>query len=104
MPPTMFREQGFAFDKSEEIPDHIDDYPDPSQMDPALYHIEGVLTDDGDAVWLAINLPDRAIADLLVDAANRQDERHKETAQAKGEYPYGLLGYIGVIEPPKLAS
>lgn len=104
MPPTMFREQAFAFEKREEIPGHIDDYPDPTKMDPTLYHIEGVLADDGGAVWLAINLPDRATSDLLVDAANRQDERHEETARSKGEYPYGLLAYIGVIEPPKPAS
>ncbi|MBI2589181.1 hypothetical protein HYW35_03190 [Candidatus Saccharibacteria bacterium] len=104
MPQPMFREQGFVFEEGQEAPVHVDDYPKPGQMNPSLYHVEGVLADDGDAVWLAINLPDRATADLLVAAANRRDESLKETARSRGEYPYGLLGYIGIIEPPRAAS
>jgi hypothetical protein len=56
--PTIFKREIFDFGDAE-IPTHMDEYPQTADIDPGLHHIEGLIPEDGDFVWLAINIESR---------------------------------------------
>jgi hypothetical protein len=67
--PAMFKESWFAFEEGEQVIEHIDDFPRREERDPDLYHIEGHIPNDGDFVWLAINIEDPEVAGRMLKAA-----------------------------------
>ncbi len=66
---TTFKQEFFAFREGEEVPEHVDDYPNRDYRDPDLYHIEGHIPSDGDFIWLATNIADPEVAGRMLHAA-----------------------------------
>jgi hypothetical protein len=69
---TVFKSELFQFLDDETEPEHLDDYPSTESLDPSLHHIEGLIPEDGDFVWLAINLDGPETAERMLAAAVRR--------------------------------
>jgi hypothetical protein len=76
---AIFKSELFQFLDDETEPEHVDDFPDTKSLDPSLHHLEGLIPEDGDFVWLAINLDGPETAERMLAAAVRR-QRSNGTA------------------------
>lgn len=90
----MFKAEIFDFKNGEQIPDHEDSIPDRCLRDHSLHHIEGYMPEDGDFIWLAINLDESSAVNML-DAAVR---KIKDELNSNG-YHLGMVTGVAHIKP-----
>ena len=94
--PVMFKEAWFAFEEGEEAIDHIDDFPNRDNRDLNLYHIEGYIPNDGDFVWLAINIEDPEVAGRMLQAARA---RLKAKIEEAGGLRIDMVSNAALVGP-----
>lgn len=95
MPPTFSR-TSFNFEKGENIPEHIEEYP-ALLGDPDKYHLDGYDTFDGSKYPLARNIDDLPTAQMLVEARLRQLEITQPTTSSGGQN--GIQDRVILISP-----
>jgi hypothetical protein len=80
---AVFKQELFHFDDDTVVPDHVDDFPANHPIDRSKYRIEGYIPEDGDYVWVASNLLDPDVAEMMLAAAIKRQ-------QLQGESPFGV--------------
>lgn len=96
--PPVFESENFIFLDGEEIPDHIEDYPEWHQKNERKWHLDGYDTFDGTTYTLAINIDSKRVATMLHQARLRELEKTQPTASSGGQR--GIQDKV-FIRPPK---
>lgn len=95
MPPT-FSSTSFSFEKGENIPEHIEEYP-ALVGDSDKYHLQGYDSFDGGRYPLAINIDDIATANILRNARLRQLEISQPSSSSGGQN--GIQDRVILLSP-----
>lgn len=93
-----FYQHSFSFEKGEEIPKHIEEYPG-GERDGSLWHIDGYDTFEGAVYPLASDIECLGVAELLTKAARRSIEQTQPTSSSGGLGFGGIQDRVYVIHP-----
>lgn len=99
MPPT-FTAESFKFEDGQNVPEHIEGYPELNQRDTTKIWLEGEDTFDSEYYPLAIDIDDYPTAEVLLWARLRKLEDDQPTESSGGQAWGGIQDRV-YIRPPR---
>jgi|SRR3989344_2725912 len=98
MPPT-FQERGFVFEENEQVPEHVEGWPQLGEQGENKWWLRGTDTFSYEDYVLAINIDDAETASFLARARLRELERTQPTSSSGGQGFGGIQDRVDVMPP-----
>ena len=95
--PPKFSTRSFEFAPSDEVPDHIDDYPSEEERDLGKFYVKGYDRFDSTYYPLAIDVDTLAQAQMLQAARRRSLELSQPTETSGGQD--GIQDGVMIVYP-----